>query len=229
MRATRCGRRSSPPVGLKAPRHPSAQDPMHGSHEHLARRRAHSLCHTTKSALGCSVAEPARPAEWLNPSGSRVRGSKCGPRTTSCLRPCGIKTPQTRWLDSNPRPTAMPMALDAFAALLLHIEPQPPGKRRVYGRLTILLHICKREGSSVLARCRTRAGHVVDRGISIWPGPSLLWGPSLIDRITRHLPPSPLNSSYLGGQWLFVPDLYLCMGRTGLANIESPIPQCHLA
>lgn len=46
--------------------------------------------------------------------------------------------PESRWLDSNPRPTATPIDLDALAALLLHIGPQPPGKRRVYGRLTIL-------------------------------------------------------------------------------------------
>lgn len=127
--------------------------------------RTFSVSHY-KSALGYSVAGPIRPTKWLSAPDRVHRGLKCRPWTTSCLRPCGIKPPQTRWLDSSPRPTAMPMALDAFAALLLHIEPQPPSRRRVYGRLMILPHLCKREGS-VLARRRTRAGHVVDRGIWI--------------------------------------------------------------
>lgn len=109
----------------------------------------HPLCVTLQKCLGL----PNGRTHWTDRVAESFpvacRGLKCRPRTTSCLRPCGIRAPQTRWLDSDPRPTAIPMALDAFAALLLHIKPQPPGRRRVYGRLTILPHICKREGVDV--------------------------------------------------------------------------------
>lgn len=108
-----------------------------------ARRPVPFILSHDKNASGCLVvARPAvRPAEWLDPPGRAYRIKM--PTAHDLLPPAMWystlrNASETRWLDSDPRPTATPMDLDALAALLLHIEPQPPGKRRVYGRLTIL-------------------------------------------------------------------------------------------
>lgn len=87
-----------------------------------------------------------------------------------------------------PRPTATAIDLVSFAAVLSRIEPQPPDKRRVYGRLLSSRSFFSFSSArvSVLAGRRTRASHVVGRGLA---GPLFLRGAPLIDRITRHMAP----------------------------------------
>lgn len=141
-----------------------------------------------------------RPSGWI----LRVahRGSRCRPHATCCLRPCGIKMAQSR-VGSTQTPDQQPCQW-VLTPLPPCYPPSSHSRRASSASMdasrSFLFHLLAR-GESMLARRRTRAGHVVDRGR---PGSDrgfwFLWSTPLIDRITRHLAPSPLDSCCLGGQ-----------------------------
>lgn len=102
------------------PFHPSMQDPMHRSHDNLCPSVRTFIVSHDKSALGCLVAGPNRPAKWLDPPG---RAYRIEMPTARDLLPSAMwnrtlrNASESRWLDSNPRPTATPIDLDALTAV----------------------------------------------------------------------------------------------------------------
>jgi len=153
---------------------------MHGSHQQLVLPVGAALIFVVRQRC-LWLAGAIRPTKWLKRPECHARDWNAGHGRPLVLRSGASRTPRTRWLDSNPGPTATPNAIDALAAWPCRIEPQPPEKatRRVYRRLAILSLICKRE-ESMSARCHTRNGHVVDRCSS---GGFSSPGTTLIDRI----------------------------------------------